>query len=462
MRHSTWGVLALLVVAINSQTIDDLGSIEDYYDSLDLLDPVSSFSDFGDITNIQIGKPGVGYHTTYGKIGGVQTDKIDVNKLEFTKNEYQSGTISKELLQAITSLKARVDTIIQRNKTYSVTFTTRKPPNNNSHYYYSLAPYSWPDCKGKLLVKNPWTDCPWTTKDGHINPAGKSLTSGHELTYLIRDGIDLATSYYLFGNSIHEQKYTELIRAFFIDPQTYMVPNMNFSQVIPHGLMDDWTGSKMGVLDTHGLLTLLSSAELIAQCNGTYWTANDTTALQNWVRKYRTWMETSLLGMAESEALNNHGTFYYAQVAGFSQYIGDINGTRSAVQKYIDTIYDGQIMADGSQPLELARQFSLHYSYYNLEAFGVMAKYAQSVGMNIWNTANSHNATYRTAVNFLIRNTLSTKNSENPANFLPMLETSVNVYGDSKTYNYTNAIQTIRNETDGGDLGAIWLLWTRQ
>jgi hypothetical protein len=78
--------------------------------------------------------------------------------------------------------------------------------------------------------------------------------------------------------------------------------------------------------------------------------------------------------------------FYYAQVAGFSQYIGDINGTRSAVQKYIDTIYDGQIMADGSQPLELARQFSLHYSYYNLEAFGVMAKYAQSVGMNIWNT----------------------------------------------------------------------------
>jgi hypothetical protein len=87
-----------------------------------------------------------------------------------------------------------------------------------------------------------------------------------------------------------------------------MVANMNFSQVIPHGLMDDWTGSKMGVLDTHGLLTLLSSAELIAQCNGTYWTANDTTALQNWVRKYRTWMETSLLGMAESEALNNHGT----------------------------------------------------------------------------------------------------------------------------------------------------------
>lgn len=56
------------------------------------------------------------------------------------------------------------------------------------------------------------------------------------------------------------------------------------------------------------------------------------------------------------------------------------------MQKYIDTIYDGQIMVDGSQPLELARQFSLHYSYYNLEALGVMAKYAQSVGMNIWNT----------------------------------------------------------------------------
>jgi hypothetical protein len=78
--------------------------------------------------------------------------------------------------------------------------------------------------------------------------------------------------------------------------------------------------------------------------------------------------------------------FYYAQIAGFSQYIGDTNSTRSAVQKYIETIYDGQITVNGSQPLELARQFSLHYSYYNLEALGVMAKYAQSVGMNIWNT----------------------------------------------------------------------------
>jgi hypothetical protein len=75
---------------------------------------------------------------------------------------------------------------------------------------------------------------------------------------------------------------------------------------------------------------------------------------------------------------------------------------------------------------------------------------------------NGHKATYRTAVNFLIKNTLSTKNSENPANFLPMLETSANVYGDDKTYNYTDAIKFIRNETDGGDLGAVWLLWTRQ
>lgn len=98
------------------------------------------------------------------------------------------------------------------------------------------------------------------------------------------------------------------MRVFFMDPQTYMVPNMNYSQVIPHGAMDDWRGSKMGVLDTHGLLTLLSSAELIAQCNGTSWTANDTSALQNWVRKYRTWMETSILGLAEGDALNNHGT----------------------------------------------------------------------------------------------------------------------------------------------------------
>jgi Alginate lyase len=87
-----------------------------------------------------------------------------------------------------------------------------------------------------------------------------------------------------------------------------MAPNMNYSQVVPDGPEDDWIGSRMGVLDTHGLITLLSSAELMAQSGGTYWTDSDTKALQNWVRKYRTWMETSRLGIAESKGLNNHGT----------------------------------------------------------------------------------------------------------------------------------------------------------
>lgn len=43
-----------------------------------------------------------------------------------------------------------------------------------------------------------------------------------------------------------------------------------------------------------------------------------------------------------------------------------------------------------------------------------------------------------------------------------MLETSANVYGDTKKYNYTSAISTIRGQTAGGDIGAVWLLWTRQ
>ncbi|KAJ2962142.1 hypothetical protein NQZ79_g2614 [Umbelopsis isabellina] len=460
MRRSLLSVLVLFTVTVASQTIDDLDSVEAYYDSLDNLDPISISS--GSSDTIKFGTPGVGYHTKYGPIGGVQTDKINVDKLAITKIEYANGNLSDELMKSITSLQGRVDSIMQKNQNYSVTYTSKKPPNKNPHYYFSLAPYSWPNCTGKLLVKNPWTQCPWSSQDGKINPAGKSLTSGHALTYLIRDGVDLATSYYLFGNSSHEQKFTQLMRTFFINSKTYMVPNMNYSQVVPDGPEPDWEGSKMGVLDTHGLLTLLSATELVAQSNGSSWTTRDTYALRSWVDKYRKWMETSVLGKEEGQALNNHGTFYYAQLAGFSQYIGDINGTRQAVRKYLDTIYDGQIKADGSQPLELSRQFSLHYSYYNLEALGSMAKFAQSIGMNIWNIANSHNATYQTAVNFLIKNTLSTKNAENPANFLPMLETSANVYGDTSKYNYTSAITTIRGQTAGGDLGAVWLLWTRQ
>jgi hypothetical protein len=163
MRRSVLAVLALTVVAVTSQTIDDLASVEDYYESLD---PVTSFSDDSNI--ISIGTPGVGYHTAYTKIGGVQTDKINVDKLELTRTEYQLGTLSEELLESITSLQKRVDVIMQQNKTYTVTSTTTKPPNNNTHYYYSLAPYSWPNCSGIKRVVNKWTQCPWKSVDGKV------------------------------------------------------------------------------------------------------------------------------------------------------------------------------------------------------------------------------------------------------------------------------------------------------
>lgn len=165
MRRSVLAALVLMVVAVTSQTIDDLASVEDYYDSLDV---VSSFSDDNNSSTISIGTPGVGYHTAYTKIGGVQTDKIDISRLEMTRTEYQLGTLSEELLQSITSLQKRVDVIMQQNKTYTVTSTTTKPPNNNTHYYYSLAPYSWPNCTGIKKVVSEWTQCPWDSIDGKV------------------------------------------------------------------------------------------------------------------------------------------------------------------------------------------------------------------------------------------------------------------------------------------------------
>jgi hypothetical protein len=166
MRRSLLSVLVLFTITVASQTIDDLDSVEAYYDSLDDFDPVSIFS--GSSDTVKFGTPGVGYHTKYGPIGGVQTDKINIEKLTITKAEYTNGTLSDELMKSITSLQKRVASIMEKDKNYSVTYTSKKPPNNNPHYYFSLAPYSWPNCKGKLLITDPWTQCPWTSQDGKV------------------------------------------------------------------------------------------------------------------------------------------------------------------------------------------------------------------------------------------------------------------------------------------------------
>ena len=128
------------------------------------------------------------------------------------------------------------------------------------------------------------------------------------------------------------------------------------------------------------------------------WSANDDAAIRAWFGELADWLVTSPQGQLEGSSKNNHGTWYDAQLADFSLFAGrDVIVT--GIFAEAGSRVTSQIAADGSQPLELARTRSYHYSAFNLLAFSILADLAPSAGADLWHGSGPG---LRAAIDFLL------------------------------------------------------------
>src|SRR5580704_12187825 len=103
------------------------------------------------------------------------------------------------------------------------------------HDFYSQADYYWPN------PTNPAAPG-YVGRDGQSNPDNFNY---HRMA--MRDMKDavaaLAAAYALTGDDRYVPKAAELLKVFFLDPQTRMNPNLNFAQAV----LGKQTGSAFGV-----------------------------------------------------------------------------------------------------------------------------------------------------------------------------------------------------------------------
>jgi hypothetical protein len=62
-----------------------------------------------------------------------------------------------------------------------------------------------------------------------------------------------------------------------------------------------------------------------------------------------------------------------------------------------------QISPDGSQPMELTRTQSLHYSIFNIEAWMTLAAIGRDVGVDIWDFQTPDGRCIKKAIDFVAR-----------------------------------------------------------
>ncbi|KAM5536812.1 hypothetical protein V8D89_009530 [Ganoderma adspersum] len=314
---------------------------------------------------------------------------------------------------------------------WSVTNKTYTAPSGNKHDYMSWAPYWWPDCSSvgnttELTPQQVWVTCPYVAKDGQFNPDGRLVNDVGEFDDMANAVLYNALAWALDGSSAYAARVAKYISTWFLDDATYMTPNLNYAQMNrgPKGQ----NGTHTGLLDLKCMAKIVSGILILRGGKVPEWTSEVDTGFVNWTKEYIPWLTSAPIALEEKAATNNHGTFYYNQLAALQILVGDTAGAKQTVEEYFTTQYKWQIAANGDQPLETARTRPYHYRAYNLAAMITNAKLGQYVGYGAWNLTTSNGTTIKDALAYAITKDAGSEDASEI--WQPVVAVGA-VYGDS-------------------------------
>ncbi len=291
-----------------------------------------------------------------------------------------------DLAPAIAALRKEADALVDAAPV-TVTDKTTPAPSGDVHDYVSLSIYWWPDpAKPDGL--------PYLQKDGQIDPesADTRRYDAAKLNRMVSAVESLGLAAYVTADARYADATARWLRMWFLDERTRMNPSMRYAQIIPGRPEPRGTG----IIDSRQFMRAVDASLLI---EGTAaWSAADAAGLRAWFGQLADWLSTSPQGKMEGSSKNNHGTWYDAQLADFSLFAGRDAIVRDIFAK-INSRVTTQIGADGSQPLELARTRSYHYSAFNLLAFSILGDLAPAAGVDVWHGTGPG---LRAAIDFLL------------------------------------------------------------
>ena len=138
----------------------------------------------------------------------------------------------------------------------------------------------------------------------------------------------LSLAYFITKDERYASHAAVLLRAWFINPATRMLPNMEFAQGIPGRVQ----GRGEGIIESSDLSTVVEAVGLLGTSPAL--TKSDHAALRQWYAEFATWMATSQIGEDEMQKTNNHGIFYDFYLAHFALFAGMDRVTSSVVEAF--------------------------------------------------------------------------------------------------------------------------------
>jgi len=255
------------------------------------------------------------------------------------------------------------------------------------HDYYSEGTYWWPD------PANP--NGPYIRKDGMNNPENfdKHIIAIERFSWIV--GTE-TSAYLLTGDEKYAKAALKHLNAWFVDTTTLMNPNLLYSQAIK-GVC---TGRGIGIIDAVHLIDVAQSVKILSK--SPYMTLETQFKITNWFSNFLTWLTTHQYGIDEMNSKNNHGTWWYAQVAAYASLVGNQEILQKCTNAYLEILLPKQLGTDGGFPLELERTKPYAYSLFNLDGFATLAWILSDKNHDVWNMNLPDGKGMKKAVEFMI------------------------------------------------------------
>ncbi len=284
------------------------------------------------------------------------------------------------------------------------------PPSGDMRDYLSLSIYYWPNSSTK-------DGLPYQYKDGQVNPESYRTDRGPFID-MVRDVESLSIAYALTSDERYAKQASLFLNTWFLDKQSGMLPRMLFAQYIPGDdvatlwpdypprLVPGITGRKGvyvsfgGVIEDLHLVPLTDCIRLLEPSPN--WTPAQDASMKVWYKEYTNWLLTHQHGLDEAACRNNHGSWYWADIACFLEFTGRQTEAKETISAIYPKRLDMQCDPDGSQPEELVRAISMNYTAFGLCSFTNMAISGQRFGFDAWSVEASEGRTLRRSIDWFI------------------------------------------------------------
>ena len=268
----------------------------------------------------------------------------------------------------------------------TVTASTSSRSSGGKHDFFSEGDYWWPNPKS--------ADSPYIQRDGMTNP-NNFIDHRKAMIRFSRVMGSLASAYLTSKNERYAAQAFKHARAWFIDTATLMNPHLLYAQAIK----GRFTGRGIGIIDMIQMIEV-SQALIVLEKSKSAKPA-EFIQYRAWFEKYLNWVTHHKYGIDEMNALNNHGTCWTMQVAGFARFTQNDSLLDLCRQRYKTLHLPGQMATDGSFPKELARTKPYGYALFNLDAMVMLCKMLSDKQNNVWEFALEDKRSIRKGISFM-------------------------------------------------------------